>query len=233
MIKRSAAVIVAAGQGTRLGYGLPKAFVSLGGDPMFLHSVRVFRQHPSICGVVLVVPEARVAETASLMGERSPVESPLTVVAGGSERWQSARNGVAATPEDAEWVCIHDAARPFVTPEVIDSLFSCAPKYLASFTATPVVDTIREVAGDAAGKTIDRSRLLRVGTPQLFHKSTLMSAFAGAEDMTPPPTDEIMLMEQAGLRAGVAWGDPLNFKITTEEDLFLAEAIIEKRQGKS
>jgi 2-C-methyl-D-erythritol 4-phosphate cytidylyltransferase len=224
------AIIVAAGQGTRLGLGVPKAFVNLGGEPLFLHSLRIFRCHPTVRHVVVVAPPDRVPDVAAMI-ESSEGDAPFSVVAGGAQRWESARNGVSATPESVEWVMIHDAARPFVTNEVIDSLISCASSHKAAFTATREVDTIREIDGDHAGRTLDRSRLLRVGTPQLFHRATLLAAFDHGQHMSPPPTDEIMLMEREGLQVGVAWGDPLNFKITTEEDLYLAEAIIAKRQA--
>jgi 2-C-methyl-D-erythritol 4-phosphate cytidylyltransferase len=139
-------------------------------------------------------------------------------------------NGVAAS--DAEWVLVHDAARPFVTDAVIDSLLAKRSAYRCAVTATPLVDTIRSFRGDRCTGTIDRSTLVRVGTPQLFHRPTLVEAFERAEELHEPPTDEAVLMEHAGASVGLAWGDPLNFKVTTPEDQRIAEALLaEKNQN--
>jgi 2-C-methyl-D-erythritol 4-phosphate cytidylyltransferase len=126
-------------------------------------------------------------------------------------------------------VFIHDAARPFVTHAVIDAVLEQSAKYTAVITATKVVDTVRRFSGDQALETIDRSTLIHVGTPQAFLRSVLIKSFSVAETMKNPPTDEAMLMEHLGIPVGLAWGDPLNFKITTTSDLTLAEALCKRR----
>jgi 2-C-methyl-D-erythritol 4-phosphate cytidylyltransferase len=217
--ERCDVVIVAAGSGTRLGFAIPKAFVPLGGKPLLAHSLETFLCHPAIDRVILVVPAAMVAETTEKFG------SPrVRIVIGGAERWESVRNGCAAS--NAAWVLVHDAARPFVTANVIDSLLSLRGQFECAFTATPVVDTIRTFTGNTAGDTIDRSTLVRVGTPQLFRTAHLAVAFNHAATLASPPTDEVYLMQQAGIQAGIAWGDPKNFKITTKEDLEMAEGLL-------
>lgn len=227
MIDRVSTIIVAAGQGARLGATVPKAFIPLGGRPMFLHSLRVFASHAAVTEIVLVVPAAMYDEVRQLVGEGETPKNVL-VVGGGEHRWQSVRNGVMASSED--WVCVHDAARPFVTHTVIDSLLDKAPAYRAAITVTPVVDTIREFEEDRAGITIDRSKLIRVGTPQLFEKTALTKAFALAEEIDPPVTDEAALIQASGIEVGIAQGDPVNFKVTSPSDFSVAEALIEKRQ---
>jgi 2-C-methyl-D-erythritol 4-phosphate cytidylyltransferase len=219
------AVVVAGGQGTRLGDSIPKAFIDLGGKPLFLHSLSVLDSHPTIESVVLVVPQERMRETASLAAEAG-ANSVCAVVAGGEERWHSVRNGVKEAPEQCDTVLIHDAARPFVTHAVIDAIIDKAQSYQSVITATPVVDTIRRFEDDRAGETVDRSSLVRVGTPQLFRIADLMAAFDKAEHMAEPPTDEAVLMQKLGFEVGIAWGDPLNFKITTTRDLELARKMI-------
>ena len=97
-------------------------------------------------------------------------------------------------------------------------------------TATPEVDTIRALSGDFAGKIIDRSTLIRTGTPQLFRRAVLVEAFRSAASLPVPPTDEASLMQQSGVPVAIAWGDPANFKITTPSDLAIAEAIVAHRQ---
>jgi len=213
------AIIVAAGSGTRLGFSTPKAFVPLAGRPLLSWSLDTFLRHPSINNVILVVPESMLEETKAAFGY-----TRVKCVIGGAQRWESVRNG--AQYSDADSVLVHDAARPFVTTEVIDSIIEKASVYTCVFTATPVVDTIRSFNGDLAGETIDRETLVRVGTPQFFNREALCKAFERVRPDEPVPTDEVMLMQKNGVSAGIAWGDPNNFKITTVEDLRMAEALI-------
>jgi 2-C-methyl-D-erythritol 4-phosphate cytidylyltransferase len=219
MQERCDAVIVAAGSGTRLGFAQPKAFVPLAGRPLLAHSLETFLAHPAIGRIILAVPAALVDQTSSAFGS-----GRVTVVAGGAQRWESVRNGCAAST--APWVLVHDAARPFVSAAIIDALLGLRARFDCAFTATPVVDTIRTITEDVAGETIDRSKLVRVGTPQLFSASLLPACFDLAATLPSPPTDEVFLMQQTGVTAGIAPGDPKNFKITTKEDLEMAEALL-------
>ncbi len=211
-------IIVAAGSGSRLGFSIPKAFVPLAGKPLLSWSLDTFLQHPSIRKVILVVPQSMLDETISKFGS-----SRVNCVVGGFERWESVRNGVSAS--DADYVMIHDAARPFVTVKIIDSILDKSIYSDCIFTATPVVDTIRKFTGDTAGETINREELVRVGTPQFFKRTILNNAFLSIKPGDVLPTDEVMLMQKNGHTATIAWGDPNNFKITTIEDLRLAEAL--------
>lgn len=151
----------------------------------------------------------------------------IIIVNGGAHRWQSVRNGVEAS--QAEWVLIHDSARPFVTRKVIDAVLAASATFDAVIAATPEVDTLREFTGDRAGDTLDRNGLVRVQTPQLFRRAGLSAAFSHAVLLPSPPTDEAMLMQAAGVAVGIAQGDPLNFKITTKEDWEMAKALVKKR----
>jgi 2-C-methyl-D-erythritol 4-phosphate cytidylyltransferase len=218
-------IIVAAGSGVRLGAEVPKAFVMLAGKPMFIHSLLKFVAHPAIGRIIVVVPEAKVEETESIVRGLNCTKETI-VVAGGRHRWQSVQNGVNAS--DALWVMIHDAARPFVSDAVINSVLGISERYNAVIATTPEVDTIRRFSGDRALETLDRSNIVRVQTPQLFLRETLVTALAHAPFLTSVPTDEAMLMETAGVPVGIAQGDPLNFKITTKEDFDLARALCEK-----
>ena len=213
------AIIVAAGSGTRLGFDIHKAFVPLARKPILAYSLETFTAHPSIERVILVVPAGLVNQTNHTFGNEK-----VRVVAGGAERWESVLNGCRVS--EAPWVLVHDAARPFVTAGVINALLALSDRFECAFTATPVVDTIRTFTGDTAGETVDRSKLVRVGTPQLFRKSLLARCFELAATLSPPPTDEVLLMQRIGIPAGIAWGDPNNFKITTKEDLEMAEGML-------
>lgn len=218
MIKTIDTIIVAAGSGTRLGFSIPKAFVPLAGKPLLSWSLDTFLNHQSIRSIILVVPQSMLDETASKF--RS---ARVRCVVGGAERWESVRNGVNAS--DADYVMVHDAARPFVTSRVIDSILDKSAQSDCVFTATPVVDTIRKFSGDTAGETISREELVRVGTPQFFKRTILSTSFLSIKPGDALPTDEVMLMQKNGYSATIAWGDPNNFKITTVEDLRLAEAL--------
>jgi 2-C-methyl-D-erythritol 4-phosphate cytidylyltransferase len=220
-------IIVAAGDGKRLGAKIPKAFIPLGSIPLFMHSLLVFAGHHSIIKIILVVPSALIEKTRRIV-KKYPVKKELVIIAGGIHRWQSVKNGAEASA--AKWVIIHDCARPFVTRTIIDSVLAASRKYSAVIAATPEVDTVREFTGDCAGITLDRNRLVRVQTPQLFLRSGLTAAFKHAALLPSPPTDEAMILQAAGVCVGIAQGDPLNFKITTKQDLEMAEALVKKKR---
>lgn len=214
-------IIVAAGSGTRLGYPTPKAFVPLAGKEILRYSFETFQRYSGTQNIILVVPETYIA-----IVKKAFTGTAATIIAGGTERWESVRNGCSATT--AEWVLVHDGARPFVTDAVITSLLEKRNEYDCVFTATPVVDTIRKYDGTLAGETVDRSALVRVGTPQLFKRAHLAEGLKQAPMMQPPPTDDVMLMQWLDIPVGIAWGDPNNFKITTREDLAMAEALLNR-----
>jgi len=221
------AVIVGAGSGTRLGYSTPKAFVDLCGKPILYYSLAVFNSHPSVNNVILVVSADMVGDAGAIVSKYGFSADKVSIVTGGHERWQSVQNGVA--PSAAEWVLIHDAARPFVTHGVINSVLDMRDRFNCVITATPEIDTIRTFNSDGrCGATIDRSNVLRVGTPQMFRREFLISAFNVIQYMPASPTDEAALFESQGIPVGYSWGDSLNFKITTKSDLMIARALVEK-----
>ncbi len=222
-----AAIIVAGGAGARLGGTTPKGFVSLGDKPLFLHSLEIFLHHSAVKEAVLVIPDG-FEPYARIILREAGISPQVTLITGGKERWQSVKNGVEAT--SAHWVLVHDAARPFVTNSVIDAVLEKRVAFDCVITATPEVDTIRMHAGDLAGEVIDRSKLIRIGTPQLFRRSKLLEAFKIPADLSAPPTDEAVLMQRMGIPVGIAIGDLANFKITTPTDFAVAEALVAYRQ---
>jgi 2-C-methyl-D-erythritol 4-phosphate cytidylyltransferase len=223
------AVIVAGGTGSRLNSSVPKGFILLCGKPLFLHSLETLLGHKAITDAVLVVPEGFEPQ-AKAMAAGFGSGKKITVVVGGKVRWQSVENGVRAV--DGEWVLVHDAARPFVTRAVIDAVLEKKNKYDCVITVTPEVDTVREANGGLAGETVDRAKLVRVGTPQLFRRKVLLEAFTMAPGLPSSPTDEAALMQLAGVPVAIAEGDPMNFKITSPADLRLAEALCAYRKKK-
>jgi 2-C-methyl-D-erythritol 4-phosphate cytidylyltransferase len=213
-------VIVAAGKGERLGS--PKQFLPLGGIPLLLWSVRAFDRHPSIGEVVVVLPEATVGSPPEWLREES-----VRWCAGGETRRESAGSGVLATDSDASLILIHDAARPFVSVEVIDRVLEATPQTGAALPVLPVVDTIKRTEGGRCTETVERSGLGRAQTPQGFDAMLIREIHALAAQTGESASDDVALCEMRGHPVAVVEGDPWNVKITTAADLALAEWLVD------
>lgn len=226
-----AAVIVAGGKGTRLGALLPKAFVSLGDKPLYQHSLETFLTHPQIAEVVLVLP-AMGSQAPHGPGRTIRCLAPYGMVVGGERRQDSVFNGLMALSADVEGVLIHDAARPFVSPALIERLVAQLRAGHNAIAAIKVSDTIKEVEGEKIIRTVDRQTLWRAQTPQAFIVSQLKEAFAVAQQQKwEEATDEAFLIEKLGGTVHVVEGDAHNLKITTSADLELAEVILSVSEG--
>jgi 2-C-methyl-D-erythritol 4-phosphate cytidylyltransferase len=221
------ALIVAAGRGERLGFGRPKALVPLCGQSMLAWSVGSLRAVPSVSQIIVALPADAL--------DAAP--DGVTVVAGGAQRSQSVRAALAAAADDADPVIVHDAARPLATPDLFTQALEAlalAPEADAVIAATPVSDTIKEVADDGRSvtRTLDRSRLWAVQTPQVFRRAALERALAEAsEELLSQATDDAWLIERAGGVVHVIGSDPGNLKITTPEDLRVAELLLAERRS--
>ncbi len=211
------AIVPAAGSGERLGAGIPKAFVPLDGRTMLDHAVDGLLASGVIDRVVVAVPENLVAETTALLGERAQV------VAGGAERPDSVRLALAAIGE-ADFVLVHDAARPLTPPDQIKRVVAALDEGMrAVIPVLPVTDTIKAVdANGAVLGTPERAGLRAVQTPQGFETSLLLRAY----QLTAPVTDDASLVENLGVPVHTVDGDPLAFKVTTPLDLRLARAVL-------
>lgn len=227
---KTGVVLVAGGRGERLKSDLPKAFVHLGGKPLFQHSLDSFLSHPQIDEIVLVVPKGSSLDYCSQMQESRL--DPL-LVAGGVSRQTSVYNGLLALSPDIDAVLVHDAARPFVTHSLIDSLIGHLKRGENAIAAILVNDTLKlaQAKGDGAGekisKTVDRKGLWRAQTPQAFLRSVLVEAYALAVVEEFMGTDEASLVERIGAPIYLVSASPLNIKITTPEDLQLAQTILD------
>ncbi len=216
-------IVPAAGSGERLGAGVPKAMVLLSGEPILCHAVRALVAEPRVGLVVLACPkglEDRMAAAASAQSRGVPV----VAVTGGDTRAQSVAAALAVVSEEFAVVLVHDAARCLVPTEVVcavvDAVVAGAP---AVVPGLPVVDTIRELGEHGASRTVDRSRLRAVQTPQGFAAATLRQAHAaGSQDAT----DDAGMVEALGLPVTLVPGHPRAFKVTTALDLVLAEALV-------
>ncbi len=213
-------LIVAAGSGSRLGRAEPKALVSLAGRPVLAWTLEAFSFLPFDRTVVTAPPE-HLDELSRLCGPGA------RVVAGGETRAHSVRLGFDALgAADGDIVAVHDAARPLVMAEDVRRVLAAAEATGAAIAATPVVDTIKRVFDGRVVETVDRSALYGAATPQAFRADVLRRALAGGRDAT----DEAALCEHLGIPVAVVPVSRLVFKITTPEDLELAEAILARRQ---
>ncbi|MDX6217802.1 MAG: 2-C-methyl-D-erythritol 4-phosphate cytidylyltransferase [Frankiales bacterium] len=213
-----AVVVPAAGVGSRLGPGAPKALRELAGEPLLVHAVRRLRECPSVGLVVVAAPPADVASVQALVPD-------AVVVAGGAERQDSVAAGLAALPPDVELVLVHDAARALVPVEVVEAVVAALQAgALAAVPVLPVADTVKQVAVDGTVvRTVPRSDLRAVQTPQGFRRAVLEAAHRTAGAAV---TDDAGLVEGAGVTVVTVPGSPLAFKVTTPFDLLVAAAVL-------
>ena len=220
------AIIVAAGQGSRMGGECPKQFRELAGIPIIIHTLRAFEQCEVIQEIIVVLPASESANFLSLAGKYD-LRKLSKVVPGGITRSESVFHGLQAVrATTAEVVAIHDGVRPFVSPDEITRTVKAAHEHEAAILVAPVTDTIKEVAHDGIVRTIERSLLRRALTPQCFRYTLLRRAYEQAEVNDPELTDESLLVERLGVQVAIVEGSPRNIKITTPEDLLVAEALI-------
>jgi len=215
---------VAAGRGERLGGENPKAFAKLAGRPLLAESVERLDASEWIEAIVIVAPEDW-EEPAILLSEEVGAGKVTVAVPGGPTRADSVRLGLAEVPEEAAVVLVHDAARPLLPEAVIERvILGLEPGWDGVVPAVPVADTLRRVEGEGAVEAVSRDGLVAVQTPQAFPASVLRSAAAAGPGSGA--SDCAGLVEAAGGRVRVVPGDPRLLKITTREDLVLAEALL-------
>ena len=212
-------MVPAAGAGTRLGPGAPKALRLLAGESLLVHAVRRLRECPSIGPVVVAAPGTEVDAVTAML---APFE--VVVVAGGAERQDSVAAGLAALP-DVELVLVHDAARALVPVEVVEAVVTALRAgAVAVVPVVPVADTVKRVSEDGAVlETVPREDLRAVQTPQGFRRDVLAAAHAGA---TSARTDDAGLVEALGRPVQTVPGSVEAFKVTTPFDLIVAEAVL-------
>jgi len=208
------ALIVAAGTGERAGGGMPKQFRMLGGKPVLRWAAESVIRHPAVQSTRVVVADGQQANAAKALDGLDVGE----FITGGAERADSVRAGLAAIQGDA--VLVHDAARPFCPPTVIDRLLAALEFFEGSAPVVPVGDTLAR-SGETLGEPVDRTGLARVQTPQAFRLDALRSAYA---DWTgPSPTDEATVVRATGMKVAAVAGDPALEKLTLPSDFERAE----------
>lgn len=221
-------IIVAAGSGLRFGAPLPKQFLPLRGLPVVMHTINAFRNSLADFSETLVISPGENDRWEALCKEYD-FTSPQTVF-GGSTRFESVRNALSHVPEEAEIVMVHDGARPFPSPAMLQRIereFG-RPSVQGVIPAVPVTDSLRKLTVDGMSKAVDRSCYVAVQTPQAFRKSLLIDAYARANS-DRGFTDDASVMEAAGYDSLIiVEGDSQNIKITNPGDIEIASAILDK-----
>ena len=225
-------IVPAAGAGRRMGFGKNKAFITIRDIPLLVLCMKMLAETGMVRRVIVVTRAWEITETEWMLREyqdRFPGIS-WQVTAGGRERQDSVANGLALITDESGYVAVHDGARPFAGTEVFARTFARAKECGAAIAAVPLKDTVKIV--DARGlvvSTPDRSSLCAVQTPQIFEINVLRKGYSFLKEHPVAVTDDASLVEASGHPVAVAEGSYENIKVTTPEDLLLAEKILEKQ----
>ncbi len=218
-------VFPAAGQGRRMKVGKNKVFLEMAGLPILLRTLLKFSQVPEVGQLVLAVGESEIPDVKEML-RGVPDLKPYVITAGGSERQYSIANALKLVSAEADIVLVHDAARPLVSRETIRGVIEAAGAAGAAIAAVPEKNTVKVVSGEGlVENTPPRETLWAVQTPQGFRKDILLRAYAKAEEDGFLGTDDASLVERLGLPVKVVKSEYGNIKITTPEDLVIAEAL--------
>lgn len=221
-----AVILPAAGQSSRFaGFRRKKPFVELKGRPVWVRTADHFVHRPDVCQTILVVAPDDL-DWFREQFQANLAFMDITVVAGGPSRAESVRNGITAISSEADFVAVHDAARPILVPKWIDDVFAAAVDHGAAIPGLAVSSTVKKLKSDhSVDSTIDRTGLVLAQTPQVCRRDILEKAFAACRNLSKM-TDESSILEAFGQRVHVVDGWPMNIKITTAEDFRLAEQFL-------
>lgn len=221
------ALIVAGGKGTRIKSKVPKQFLELGGKPVLLHTLEAFLRYSNQIKIILVLPEEDFPIWTEL-STRFQFKVPVTLQKGGDTRFQSVKSGLSKI-EGEGLVAIHDGVRPLVSADIIAASFRLAAVHQSAIAAVRLKESIRMTDQDTT-KAVDRSRFRLIQTPQTFDIGLIKKAYEMKEDITL--TDDASVAEHSGHRISLFEGSYENIKITTAEDLVIAEALLANRNKK-
>ncbi|MDR2036695.1 MAG: 2-C-methyl-D-erythritol 4-phosphate cytidylyltransferase [Bacteroidales bacterium] len=217
----SSAVIVAGGSGTRMQAKVPKQFMELCGIPVLMHTIKAFSDYDKNMLIVVVLPATQLKYWENLC-EQYHFLLPHTIVEGGSNRFESVKNGLSRVP-DSGWVAIHDGVRPLVTQATIRLCFQEAKQYGCAIPVIPVTDSVREIKEDR-NEVINRKSLRLVQTPQVFDAKQLKEAYL--QNYVPEFTDDASVFERKGHLIHLVEGNAENIKITNRQDMLIATALM-------
>lgn len=230
---KNVAIIPAGGSGKRINSRLPKQYLPVGGSPLLVHTIEVFQRSPLIHDILLVVPPEDVRRVRSRFVAPYGFSKVSRVLGGGGERQDSVRNGLDVLGDDCDIVLIHDGVRPFVSGRLIRLIIREAAAHGAATAGVPVKETVKRVdGGGCVLETVDRRALWLAQTPQAFRRAVILEAHRRALRDRFYGTDDASLVERMGHPVRMVPATSENIKITTREDLRLAEFLIGARKGK-
>jgi 2-C-methyl-D-erythritol 4-phosphate cytidylyltransferase len=224
-----AAIVAAAGSGSRLGRG-SKALVPLHGRPALARVLELFLGVDEVDRIVVAAPEARLEEARAVVEELAPAK-PVTLCPGGETRQQSVRAALTSLEPGCEWVLVHDAARPLASAGLVRRVLAAAKESGAAFPGLPPRDAVKRVEGGRLVESLDRSRIVLAQTPQAFSYALLLRAHFEAADSGLVGDDDAQLVAAGGHEVTVVEGEPANIKLTTPEDLEVVEALIREQEA--
>ena len=226
------AIFPAAGASRRMGGGVNKNFLELMGEPILIRTLKTFSRVKRV-NFLIVIVAAHEVETVEKLLRGATELKPWRVTVGGSERQFSIANGLKLLPDDAEIILVHDAARPLIGIRTIDAVIDAAQEFGGAIAAVPSKDTIKIVDAQGFVKyTPPRSELVAVQTPQGFRREILLQAYEKAARENFLGTDDASLVERLGARIKIVNGDYENLKVTTPEDIFVAETLLRRSDVK-
>jgi 2-C-methyl-D-erythritol 4-phosphate cytidylyltransferase len=224
---RVVAVIPAAGVGKRMGTGINKPFLHIGNKPILAQTLLRFEYSTNVSEVYVVVSKSEEIRCREDIVKKYNLKKVTKIVIGGVERHDSVRNGLNAIESKCDIVMIHDGIRPFITTQLIDECISKTLQYNASVVATPIKETVKAISPDGEIiETLDRNKLWLAQTPQTFKYDIIKRAYENASQNNICGTDDSSLVELLGVKVKIIVGSYENIKITTPEDLIIAEALL-------
>ena len=226
--RRNLAVIVAGGSGVRMNANLPKQYLQISGKPILAMAADAFEKSPLIDEIILVVAEDYLAYASYEIVDKHNLKKVSKIISGGATRQESVLAGLSASPQVTDYVAIHDGVRPFIRQTMIDQLFKTVPQTGAAIPVVNVKETIKLVENNLITSTVPREKAYLAQTPQLFRYESILDIHRKAADQKYEATDDAMLAEQYGMKVAIVPGYYDNIKITTPEDLILAEEILKK-----
>ncbi|MEM9389387.1 MAG: 2-C-methyl-D-erythritol 4-phosphate cytidylyltransferase [Bacteroidota bacterium] len=224
MSQKEFAIIVAGGKGTRMKSNIPKQFMLLNGLPVLMHTLNSFFDYSDDINIILVLPEDEL-ETWEKLCAQYNYTNPVTIVSGGESRFQSVRNGLSKIEEHSGLVAIHDGVRPLVGKDIIGASYRLAAVHGSAVAAVRLKESLRKTDQDNT-KAVDRSNYRMIQTPQTFDLELIRKAYGIKEGSSL--TDDASVAEKSGHVISLFEGSYSNIKITTPEDIFIAEALLKR-----
>ena len=224
------AIIVAGGNSRRMGFD--KLFAMIAGEPVIAHAIRAFERAKPVSEILVVAREQRHDEVRKI-GSDAGFKKIRAIISGGERRQDSVRAGLDRIDRDAQYIAVHDAARPLVTPEQIECAFEQCRFHGAAALAQPINDTLKRAGADLLVlDSVDRQQLYAMQTPQIFERKLIETAYQAVCAENSLVTDEVSAVERLGRRIALVLNDDFNFKITYPRDLPVADFILRDRANK-